>query len=525
MRFLSKSKLIAFRQCPKRLWLEIHRPELREDSAGTLASFQVGYQVGDIARRIYDPEEKGHVIDVKTEGFDAAFTRSARLLADSADPIFEAGFKAGGGLAFADVMLPVIENGERAWRMVEVKSSTSVKDYHREDVAVQAFIAQAAGVTVKSVVLACIDSSWVYPGEKDYRGLFAETDLSAETFARSDEVSGWMAEAQRVAAQPAEPAVGVGTHCHVPFACGFCNYCNRANPPSEYPVDWLPQFSAAQRRQLAEQGITDLRAVPDELLNAKQSLVKKHTLNKTVFFDAVGAAADLAPHGSPATFLDFETIQFAVPIWKGTRPYQQIPFQFSLHTLSTDGQLSQSAFLDLTGRDPSASFAEALIAACGASGPVFVYSASFETSRINELAQRFPHLASPLSAINARVVDLLPIARNRYYHPSQQGSWSIKAVLPAAVPSLSYAALSGVKDGAMAIAAYFEAIRPDTTSARKNEITQQLLAYCRLDTFAMVRLWQYFNGRNQPALSDVSPAPHPVRPGIGSDAVREGIGA
>ena len=265
--------------------------------------------------------------------------------------------------------------------------------------------------------------------------------------------------------------------------------------------------------------------MPDELLNAKQSLVKKHTLNKTVFFDAVGAAADLAPHGSPATFLDFETIQFAVPIWKGTRPYQQIPFQFSLHTLSTDGQLSQSAFLDLTGRDPSASFAEALIAACGASGPVFVYSASFETSRINELAQRFPHLASPLSAINARVVDLLPIARNRYYHPSQQGSWSIKAVLPAAVPSLSYAALFGVKDGAMAIAAYFEAIRPDTTSARKNEISQQLLAYCRLDTFAMVRLWQYFNGRNEPALSDVSPAPHLVRPGIGSDAVREGIGA
>ena len=409
--------------------------------------------------------------------------------------------------------------------MVEVKSSTSVKDYHREDVAVQTFIAQAAGVTVKSVALACIESSWVYPGEKDYRGLLAETDLSAETFARSDEVSGWMAEAQRVAAQPAEPAVGVRTHCHVPFACGFCNCCNRANPPSEYPGDWLPRFSTAQRRRLAEQGIPDLRALPDEHLNAKQSLVKKHTLNKTVFFDAVGAAADLTPHGSPATFLDFETIQFAVPVWKGTRPYQPIPFRFSLPTLSTDGQLSQSAFLDLTGRDPSASFAEALIAACGAIGPVFVCSANFETSRITELAQRFPHLASPLSAINARVVDLLPIARNRYYQPSQQGSWSIKAVLPAAVPELSYNALAGVKHGAMAIAAYCEAIRPDTTSTRKKEITQQLLAYCRLDTFAMVRLWQCFNGRNEPALSDVSPAPHPVRPGIGSDAVRDGIGA
>lgn len=502
MRLLSKSKLIAFRQCPKRLWLEVHRPELREDSAGTLASFQVGHQVGDVAKRIYDPEGSGAVIDVKAEGYDGAFARSARLLANSRQPIFEAGFKIDGALAFADVMLPAVEKGQPAWSMVEVKSATSVKDYHRDDVAVQAFIAQAAGVKLKSVAVACIDSSWVYPGDEDYRGLLAETDLTAETLARTDEVRVWMAEAQGVAAQATEPTIAVGEHCRVPFACGFCGYCNRANPPSEFPVDWLPNFSAAKRAQLAEQGVNDLRGVPDELLNEKQRMVKQHTLAKTVYFDAAGAAADLAAHGFPAYFLDFETIQFAVPIWKGTRPYQQNSFQFSLHVVGSPGQLSHRAFLDLSGSDPSESFAAALIAACGESGPVFVYNAGFETARISELARRNPGLAGSLLAINARVVDLLPVARNRYYHPSQQGSWSLKAVLPAAVPELNYDALAGVKDGGMAMDAYCEAIRPGTTEERKDEIKQQLLAYCRLDTFAMVRLWQFLNGRNETALED-----------------------
>lgn len=502
MRVLSKSRLIAFRQCPKRLWLEVHRPELREDSAGTLASFRVGHQVGDVARRIYDPEGKGAVIDVKAEGYDGAFARSAALFADSQQPIFEAGFKAAGALALADVMLPVVEAGGRAWRMVEVKSSTGVKDYHRDDVAVQAFIARAAGVKLQSVAVACIDGSWVYPGAEDYRGLLKETELTAETLARTDEVAGWIEEAQKVVGRTEEPEIAVGAHCRVPFECGFCAYCNRANPKPEHPVDLLPGLSAALRSRFFTDGIDDLRAVPDELLSAKQGMVKRHTLAGTVFFDAAGAAADLTAHGFPAYFLDFETIQFTVPIWKGTRPYQQIPFQFSLHVLAESGTLAQRAFLDLSGDDPSAAFAAALIAACGASGPIFVYNAGFETARVRELAGRYPGLAEPLAAINARVVDLLPVARNRYYHPAQRGSWSIKAVLPATVPELSYEALAGVKDGAMAMSAYCEAIRPDTTAERRREIERQLLAYCRLDTFGLVRLWQFFNGRNAPALRD-----------------------
>jgi hypothetical protein len=498
MKPLSKSKLIAFRQCPKRLWLEVHRPELREDSPGTCASFQVGYQVGDIAKRLYDPAGQGAEIDVALMGYQVAFERSAELLARSRLPIFEAGFSAAGALAFADVMLPDSVGG---WRMVEIKSSTSVKDYHRDDSAIQAYIAKSAGVRLSSVSLACIDNSWVYPGHADYRGLLKETDLTAEAFARAAEVEGWISKAHEVVAQPSEPIIATGDQCGTPFECGYCTYCNSAKSQPEFPLHWFPN-SGALRSRMAKEGINDMRGVADDLLSAKQQTVKRATLSNAVYFDAPGAAADLASHGFPALFLDFETIQFAIPIWKGTRPYQQIPFQFSLHTLCATGKLVHTAFLDLSGHDPSEYFARSLIEACGTSGPIFVYNAGFESTRIRELAERFAILAEPLLAILPRIVDLLPVARNRYYHPSQQGSWSIKAVLPAAVPGLSYESLVGVRDGSMAMEAFVEALAPDISADRKAEIHRQLHAYCRLDTFAMVRLWQFFNGRNDPPLSD-----------------------
>jgi hypothetical protein len=496
MRNLSKSKLLAFLQCPKRLWLELRRPDLLQVSTATQASFEAGHQVGEIARQLYDPDGKGQLIDAQVEGFDAAFARSKALLASS-QPIFEAGFAAGGALAFADVMMPMQEGGKLAWRLVEVKSSTSVKDYHRDDVAVQAYVAKSAGVPLVSLALAHIDSSWVYPGGEDYRGLLVEADLSGEVFARGSEVETWIADAQAIAAGDAEPAIRTGRHCGKPFECGFLAYCQSQEPQAEHPVGWLPRIQAKALKALIEKdGVIDMSGVPDELLNERQRRVKACTLSGAAWFDAPNAAADLAPHSLPAYFIDFETIQFVVPIWKGTRPYQQIPFQFSVHYLSGSGELDHRSFIELGGNDPSEKFAESLIAACGASGPVFVYNAGFETARIRELGDRFPRLKPALLAINGRVVDLLRIAEQRYYHPSQQGSWSIKKVLPAVAPDLRYDALDGVQDGSMAMNAFHEAIAAGTTTARKVEIERQLVQYCGLDTYAMVRLWKFFAGRD-----------------------------
>lgn len=496
---LSKSKIIAFRQCPKRMWLEIHRKDLKEDSAATQASYQVGHEIGDVARRIYDASGNAILIDVNTEGFGNALKRSAELLKKSPQPIFEAGFKSEDTVAFADVMVPDAEDSA-SWKMIEVKSSTSVKEYHLDDVSVQAFLARSMGIPIASVAVAHVDSSWVYPGGGNYQGLLVENDLTEETISRSQEVQTWIREAHKVAIQKTEPQMETGDHCYSPFECGFCQYCNRDKVAPELPIDWLPRLSPSQRLRLEELKVDDLRHVPPDLLNEKQTRVREHTLKDSVFFDRRGANAALKDAGFPALFLDFETINLAVPIWKGTRPYQQIPFQFSLHTVTEDFRVEHREFLDLSAADPSLAFAEAVIEACETSGPIFVYNAAFEKSILNGLAQRLPDFAPALENMIHRIVDLLPIAKECFYHPSQCGSWSIKAVLPAAVPELSYAQLDGVKDGGMAMIAFREAIHSQTTPVRREQIRQELLAYCRLDTLAMVGLWRFFLGLNQPKI-------------------------
>ena len=489
MRTLSKSKLLAFRQCPKRLWLEIHSPQLREDSGATLANYATGHQVGDVAQQIYDPQLRGQLINPQVEGFDEAFARTQALLRSS-QPIFEAGFRAEGALAFADVLLPA----GKGWRMVEVKSSTSMKDYHRDDAAVQAFVARACSVPLYSIALAHIDNQWIYPGGGDYQGLLVEVDLTDEAFARTDEVRGWIADAQAVVARKKAPRTATGAQCSDPYECGFLAHCQSQEPQAEHPVHWLPRRGSALKAHIETRGTRELRDLPDDLLNPTQQRVKAATLSGQAFFDQNAAAQALAGHKLPGFFLDFETIQFGVPIWQGTRPYQQMPFQFSVHRLGRTGRVAHQAFLDMTGGNPSLPFAQALLAACGERGPVFVYNSAFEQTRIRELAERHPRLAPALHAINDRIVDLLPVARQHYYHPSQQGSWSIKAVLPALCPDLRYDNLDGVQDGGAAQQAYLEAIAPATSAARKAELERQLLAYCRLDTWAMVRLWAAFTG-------------------------------
>ena len=495
-RVLSKSKLIAFRQCPKRLWLEIHHPERRADTKAAQAGFEIGYQVGSIAQHLYDPDTPGTVVDPSQAGVGEAIAKSAELLRGM-HPIFEAGLSAGGALAFADVMLPST-NVLGSWRMIEVKSATSVKGYHRDDVAIQAFVAAGSGIELESVALAHIDSGWVYPGGDNYAGLLVEVDLTAEAKSRATEVERWIAEAQAVAALEREPSRTSGSHCHDPYGCGFLIHCQSGEPQAEFPVTVLPRSRAKPLQELIAGGVTDLYDIPDELLSLRQLRVKTSTISNETFFDAEGAAEDLAAHPLPAYFLDFETTQFAVPIWQGTRPYQQIPFQFSVHTLDSDEVMNSDAFLDLTGEDPSRRFAEALLRACAEPWPLFVYNAAFEKTRVAELAARFADLSDALVEINSRVVDLLPVAQQRYYHPSQAGSWSIKVVLPAIEPDLSYEALDGVKDGGAAMAAYREAIHAQTSLERCDEIRHQLLKYCALDTYAMVRLWQFFTGRRSP---------------------------
>lgn len=263
-----------------------------------------------------------------------------------------------------------------------------------------------------------------------------------------------------------------------------------------WPVTVLPNGSG--KRWLA-QGIDDLLKIdPAQLTRVIDRRVYDATLTGAVYHDAEGARAAMEGWAYPRTWLDFETIGFPIPRWRGTRPHQPIPFQFSAHIEQSKGDIEHQEFLSLDGTDPRRPCAEALVDMIPSTGAVIAYSASFERSRINELASGFPDLEERLRAIADRMVDLLPVTKANWYHRDQRGSWSIKAVLPTVAAELDYADLE-VKDGGSAQKAYREAIAADTGGQRRQAIDAALRAYCGRDTKAMIVLASALLGK-QPVI-------------------------
>jgi len=215
--------------------------------------------------------------------------------------------------------------------------------------------------------------------------------------------------------------------------------------------------------------------------------VHRATVSGEAYHDVDGAREALAGWAFLRNWLDFETIAFAVPRWIGTRPYQQVPFQFSAHVEEANGTIQHREFLSLDGTDPRRPCAEALVAMLPPAGAIIGYNASFEKGRVLELADAFPDLGNQLRDIANRMVDLLPVTRANWYHRDQRGRWSIKAVLPTIAAELDYNELE-VRDGGQAQKAYVEAIAPETTDSRRAAIDAALRAYCERDTEAMIVL-------------------------------------
>jgi hypothetical protein len=482
---------MAYRQCPKRLWLELHKPELRDDS-GSQAAFARGHDVGRVAQQIFDPEGVGMNVDPNLIGWDASAEQTEGALQAGQRPVFEALLQVPGAMALADVMRPDPNFSELRWKMIEVKASTKIKDYHRDDVAIQTYVADQSGVPLSKSFLAHIDTGFVYQGEGDYTGLLHLEDLTDEARARRDEVLEWIEEAQAVVALEEEPEVATGMQCMQPFACAFCGYCQGGDVIEKDPLAVLPHLHWKKREQFRLTGISTLEEVPTDQLTEIQARVRELHLSGESYCDRESAAKLFNQDPQPAYFLDFETASFAVPIWKGTRPYQAIPFQYSLHKLDADGELGHEEFLDLSGADPRRAMAEQLIGDCGSVGAVYVYNASVEAGIIEKLEELFPDLFYPLESIRQRIVDLLPIVKRCYYHPDQQGSWSLKAVIEP-MTGMSYSELEGVQVGTEAGAAYIECLDSTTSHERKEQLRRQMLEYCQLDTLATVRIWQFLN--------------------------------
>ena len=489
---LSKSRLLLHRQCPKRLWLKVHRPELEEVDDGNQARFATGTYVGEVAQQLY-PD--GVLID--GDDLRQATIDTQAILAGEQRPIFEATFQADGLLIRADLLLPgpLPQTGEGAiagYRMVEVKSSTSVKDYYLTDAAIQSWVAEQAKLPLISVEIAHIDNSFVYPGGGDYQGLFNYADISEQISEMKAEVPTWIIAARETLSGD-EPCIAPGAQCDKPFACPFFAYCSPSVENKDaFPPEVLP-YGGTLAATLRAEGYTDLRDVPEERMESwKHQRVWRVTKSGEAELNPE-AGKTIAALPYPRYYVDFETINPAVPVWAGTRPYMQVPFQWSCHIETAKGVMTHCAFLADGQSDPRRPFAESLITAVGIDGPVFVYNAPFERSRMQELADYYPDLAPSLQAAIVRIVDLLPLAREHYYHPEMRGSWSIKAVLPTIAPDLAYDNLE-VANGGMAQEAFAEIMQPGTLPERRQQLHNALLLYCERDTLAMVRIAHYFEG-------------------------------
>ena len=474
-------------QCRKRLHLEVHHPERKRFSPNTEAILAAGHRVGALACDLLGAE--GGVFIDRNWGVRATLERTAALIEQGAPAIYEAAFEHDNVLVYVDILR---RQGD-AWRLIEVKSTSRVKDEHLKDCAIQTWVAHGAGHSLVGTSLAHVDSSFVYPGGGDYAGLFTEADISAEVEALMPEVPAWVETATRAVGED-EPEVPVGPHCTSPYDCPFCAQCWPMN--AKYPVTGL----GGRKDKLAElvcSGYGDIRDVPEDALDTdNHKRIHRVTLaGEPELLEEAAAAVQALPY--PRYYLDFETINPAIPVWAGTSPFQAIPFQWSCHIEVEPGSFRHAEYLDLSGEPPMRRLAEALVAKLGDSGPVLAYS-PYEKRVVNDLAHRFADMAPALSALTHRLEDLLPLAKRNYYHPAMLGSWSIKAVLPTVAPDMRYSELDEVQDGMAAGAAYLEAIDPSTDDTRREYLRQRMLAYCRFDTEAMVRLVHFFASAGQP---------------------------
>lgn len=481
---LSKSRFMSGLQCHKRLYLECFHPELATSpNEQQQAVFDTGTEIGALARRLFPG---GSLIEEEYFHHDDAMKSTQTALADTkVSTIYEAAFRYNDVRTRIDIL---IHNGEGSYDMIEIKSSTQVKEEHIPDVGIQLYILNGNGIDIRHACLGLINTEYVYlGGEYDLSELIRIEDITDIARSMQPDIPKLLEDMRGPLWNKEAPEITTGRQCSRPYECSFYDHCHASEP--EHHVSQLPRASEKLLHSLEEARICDIRDIPVDFagLNYLQQRVRDCVVNNRFHLDNE-LIQTLQHLEYPIRFLDFETFNPALPIYVGTRPYQVIPFQWSNHILEKSGELKHEQFLHEGADDPREPFARSLLHTLGAEGSIVVYS-SFEAARIRELAAAFPSLSTDLlGLLESRVVDLLQLVRKHCYHPEFHGSFTIKSVLPALVPDLDYDDLD-ITDGGMASVAYAEMRRPETTPERRDFLKKSLLEYCRRDTEAEFRLF------------------------------------
>lgn len=479
---ISKSKFVAGIQCLKRLYFQVHQPELAEGvDEGQEARLEQGNQVGLLAQERFP----GGVFVGLEDGIDNALAKTAVLLNDSSVPaIFEATFQHSNLLERVDILQR--RPGNR-WRLIEVKSSVDVKPYHLYDVAIQHHVLGACGLDISSACLMHLNREYRYDGNRhDLRTLFNIQDLTKRISKLNAEIPGLLEAQRKALAQAKPPDISPGPQCANPYPCEFFSHCNPE--PPEHHISFLPRLSVKKQDALIELGVSLIPEIPEDFpLTTLQARVYASVTTGQAWMSE-SLQKELSKLKYPLSFMDFESIYPAIPRFSGMGPYAQIPFQWSVHRqASPNAPLEYFDFLADDQHDPRRKFIDSLCKVLGRRGQIVVYNAGFESQRLGELSDWLPKYKERIVHIRERMWDLLPFVRKHVYHPEFRGSFSIKSVLPALVPDMTYDGME-VAHGGEAGLAWEQMIGGEIDPAKQQRLNDALLAYCRQDTLAMVKI-------------------------------------
>ena len=472
---LSKSRFLSGLQCHKRLYLEIHAPQLAADvDDRRQIMLDMGREMNEIAHRYFPG---GVLVAENHRHSAAALERTAALMADpNVTTIFEGAFQFEGTLIRADVL----ERIDGSWRLIEVKAAARVKSVHLDDLAVQTHVLRGNGLNLSGIFLMHVNRQYSYPGgDVDLQRLFVLEDLTEAIDEKLPDIPPRLDEMRSMLGESRAPDVEPDHHCHSPYECPFWSHCT-ASKPARW-IYYLPGGKDVVRR-LRQQGIETIDEIPPQV-----SLPHlQQRMRENVEWISPKLAERLQSVRYPVHHLDFETVMPAVPLYAHTHPYQPIPIQWSNHTEAEDGSLRHTDYLYTEQKDPREEIAMSLLESVGEEGSICVYS-EYEHYIVKALAEAVPRLRKDLLRVGERLWDLLEVLQSHYYHPDFQGSFSIKSVLPALVPSLDYGDLE-IKDGATASAMYHRMMFTVTDWVERQRLASALHAYCERDTLGMVEL-------------------------------------
>jgi len=482
---LSKSLYTKGIQCPKALWLQKYKKEVLstpDDSA--LARFETGNEVGELACELFP---NGVEIPY-TKDFTSMIEQTAEHIKNGVKYIYEATFSFDGILVLVDVL----EIGENGVSIYEVKSSSSVKDIYVHDTSIQYYVLSKLGFVIKSANVVHINSGYVRGDTLELNELFTIVDVTQEVVELQKNIPTILQNFEVILEDKInEPNIDIGKHCHNPYVCDAKEYCWKTQRQiPEYSIFNIFNLGSKKQIELYSAGIKKIEDIPEDfVMTANQKSAVENYKTKETFIneDKINEFIDTLSY--PIYHLDFETFQQAVPQFKGISPYQQIPFQYSLHIEQKDGTLTHKEYLAIDGIDPREEIAKKLIEDIPDDVTVLAYNMSFEKGVIKKLADSFLDISEHLLKINENMKDLMvPFQKKYYITPDMNGSYSIKYVLPALVPEFSkaYTKLDGVQNGTQAMNTF--ANMSKMQKDEKSKMRQSLIEYCKLDTLAMVKI-------------------------------------